>query len=82
MFGREKAAEVILDADLKREILVERVIAIITSSALLQSMAEAATTFAKPDATQDIAAEVVKMAQATKTKQAKVAKDISEGIRR
>ena len=79
MFGRQKAAEVILDADLKQEILVNRVISIFTSPALLESMAKAAAIFAKPDATQDIAAEVVKMAQG---KQVKVVQSIAEGIKR
>jgi UDP-N-acetylglucosamine:LPS N-acetylglucosamine transferase len=51
--------------------LVERVKAIIGSQARLQSMAEAALTFAKPDATQEIAAEVVNVAQMAKTKRHK-----------
>ena len=63
MFGRKAAAEVIRDADMEPEKLVERVQAIIESQAHLQSMAEAALTFAKPEATREIAAEVVKMAQ-------------------
>jgi UDP-N-acetylglucosamine--N-acetylmuramyl-(pentapeptide) pyrophosphoryl-undecaprenol N-acetylglucosamine transferase len=74
MFGRKQAAQVIRDADLKREILVERVKNIITSSTLLKSMAEAASTFAQPDATQKIVAEVLhlanrKIAQSHKHKQ-------------
>src|SRR5205085_11567478 len=62
IFGRKQAAEVIRDADLKREILVERVKSTITSSTLLQSMAEAIGTFAEPDATQKIVAEVLHLA--------------------
>ncbi len=41
--------------------LVERVKSIIASSALLQTMAEATHTFAEPDATQKIVAEVLKL---------------------
>jgi UDP-N-acetylglucosamine--N-acetylmuramyl-(pentapeptide) pyrophosphoryl-undecaprenol N-acetylglucosamine transferase len=62
MFGRKQAAEVIRDADLKREVLVERVKSIITSSTLLQSMAEATATFAEPEATQKIVAEILHLA--------------------
>jgi UDP-N-acetylglucosamine--N-acetylmuramyl-(pentapeptide) pyrophosphoryl-undecaprenol N-acetylglucosamine transferase len=61
MFGRKQAAEVIRDADLKPAMLVERVKNIIASSALLQTMAEATRTFAEPDATQKIIAEVLKL---------------------
>ncbi len=61
MFGRKQAAEVIRDADLKPAMLVERVKSIIASSALLQTMAEATHTFAEPDATQKIVAEVLKL---------------------
>ncbi len=75
MFSRQKAAEVIRDADLKRETLIERVTATMASDTRLQAMAEASATFAKPEATQAIVATVVKMAQA---KQAKFAK--SEGV--
>ncbi len=68
MFGRKDAAEVIRDADMKPEILVERVISIIASPARLESMATAALTFAKPAATQEIAAEIVKIAQKSRAK--------------
>ncbi len=74
MFSRQKAAEVIRDADLKREILLDRVISTITSNARLHSMSEATAVFAQPEATQAIAATVVKMAQA---KQAKLTKPAS-----
>jgi UDP-N-acetylglucosamine--N-acetylmuramyl-(pentapeptide) pyrophosphoryl-undecaprenol N-acetylglucosamine transferase len=77
MFSRQNAAEVIRDEDLKREILLDRVISTIASNARLQSMAEATATFAKPEATQAIVATVVKMAQA---KQAKLSKPASEGL--
>ncbi len=64
MFGRKDAAIVIRDADLEPEILVERVLTILASSELLQSLAEAARSFAAPEATQNIAAEIVKIAKA------------------
>ncbi len=63
MFGRKKAAEVIKDSDLKPQVLVERVKFILSSSTLLETMASAARSFAKPQATQDIAAEIVKIAK-------------------
>jgi UDP-N-acetylglucosamine:LPS N-acetylglucosamine transferase len=62
MFGRKNAAQIIRDADLKPELLLERVKSIVTSTALLQSMAEATRTFAKLDATQAIVAEILNMA--------------------
>ena len=71
MFGRKAAAEVIKDGEMEPGKLVERVEAIIGSQARLQSMAEAALTFAKPDAAQEIAAEVVNIAQMAKTKRHK-----------
>ena len=77
MFEREKAAVVIRDADLKREILLDRVITIIASNTRIQAMSQAASTFARPEATQAIASEVVKMAQAKKTK---VSREASEGV--
>ncbi|GAC1344125.1 MAG: undecaprenyldiphospho-muramoylpentapeptide beta-N-acetylglucosaminyltransferase [Ktedonobacteraceae bacterium] len=76
MFGRKAAAEVIRDADLKPEVLVERVKSILASNTLLTSMAEAAQSFAKPDATQEIAAEVIKIAS---KKLAKTQKHTHEG---
>lgn len=71
MFGRKAAAEVIKDAEMEPGKLVEWVEAIIGSQVRLKSMAEAALTFAKPDAAQEIAAEVVKIAQMAKTKRHK-----------
>jgi len=68
MFGRSGAAQVIKDTDLKRELLVDRVKSIFTSNILLQSMAEAVRTFARPDATQDIVAEVMRIASAKSAK--------------
>ncbi len=69
MFGRRAAARVIRDADLGPEILVKHVITILSSKALLASMSEAARAFAKPDATQAIAAEVARMARQRSVKQ-------------
>ncbi len=63
MFGRKQAAEVIKDSDLKPVLLVERVKYIITSNTLLESMTNATRTFARPQATQEIAAEIVKIAK-------------------
>lgn len=63
MFARKQAAEVIRNADLKPQLLVERVLAILSSDALLESMANAARSFAKPEATQEIAAELIKIAK-------------------
>lgn len=62
MFDRKQAASVLHDAELKPEVLVERVISTIASNALLVSMSHAARSFAMPEATQAIAAEVVKIA--------------------
>src|SRR2546425_1200528 len=50
MFGRKQAALVILNDDLKPEILVERVKSILTSSTLLEAMSQAVSEFAKPEA--------------------------------
>lgn len=63
MFERKAAASVIADNDLKPEILVERVLSIITSKAQIAAMAQAASTFAKPDATQDITEELIRIAK-------------------
>ena len=62
MLGRKEAAYVIKDIDLKREIIVERIKNSISSTQELAAMAEAALTFAMPDATSAIAAEVAKIA--------------------
>ncbi len=63
MFGRKQAALVILNDDLKPEILVERVKSILTSSTLLEAMSQAVSEFAKPEATQDITKEIIKIAK-------------------
>ncbi len=62
MFRKKQAAQVIRNDNLKPEILVERVMSIISSTALIQTMTDAALVLAKPQATQDIAAEVMKIA--------------------
>ncbi len=61
MFGRQQAAQVIRDDDLKPEMLVTRVMSIILSNTLLASMAHAAGDIAKPDATRAIAAQIVSL---------------------
>jgi UDP-N-acetylglucosamine--N-acetylmuramyl-(pentapeptide) pyrophosphoryl-undecaprenol N-acetylglucosamine transferase len=63
MFGRMRAAEVIKDSNLKPQLLVERIKYAIASDTLIESMANAARSFAKPQATQEIAAEIVKLAK-------------------
>lgn len=63
MFKRKAAAEVIKDSDLKPQVLVEQVKRSLSSSTLLGAMAKAARSLAKPQATQEIAAEIVKIAR-------------------
>ena len=63
MFRRKAAAEVIKDSDLNRQELVERVRFILSSSTQVEAMAQAARSFAKPQATQEIAAEIVKISR-------------------
>src|SRR6266700_1189108 len=77
MFGRKQAAEVIRDADLKPGMLVERVKSIIASSTLLQTMTEVTRSFAEPDATQKIVAEVLNL---TKRKTTKSHEHKQEGV--
>jgi UDP-N-acetylglucosamine--N-acetylmuramyl-(pentapeptide) pyrophosphoryl-undecaprenol N-acetylglucosamine transferase len=63
MFERKQAALVIHDIALKPELLVNRILSMFASQASLQAMAEAARSFAVPDATQRIADEVIKIAK-------------------
>ena len=63
MFERKAAAEVIKDHDLKPRELVERVKYVLSSSTRLEAMAKASSSFAKPQATQEITAELVKIAR-------------------
>lgn len=60
-FGRTQAAKVIYNADLKPELLIERVKHITTSPACLLSMANAVRSFAKPMASLDIVETIVKL---------------------
>lgn len=63
IFGRKEAAVVIKNADLTPEILVERAQSLLSSPSQLAAMALAASSFAKPRATQDIAREIVSIAK-------------------
>jgi len=63
MFERKGAASVISNDNLKPEILVERVLSLIASNAQITAMARSANTFARPDATQDITQELVRIAK-------------------
>jgi UDP-N-acetylglucosamine--N-acetylmuramyl-(pentapeptide) pyrophosphoryl-undecaprenol N-acetylglucosamine transferase len=61
-FAKKQAAEVIRNADLEPEVLVEHVRYLITSPTSLLSMAKAVRSFAKPTATEDIVKTIVKLA--------------------
>jgi UDP-N-acetylglucosamine--N-acetylmuramyl-(pentapeptide) pyrophosphoryl-undecaprenol N-acetylglucosamine transferase len=63
MFEQHQAATLLLDSDLKPEILVERITSIINSAERLQTMAAAAGQLAKLQATQEIVDTIVKMAK-------------------
>jgi len=63
MFERRAAAEVIKDQDLRPEELVKRLKQVLSSSSRLEAMAEASRSFAKPQATQEITEELVKIAR-------------------
>jgi UDP-N-acetylglucosamine--N-acetylmuramyl-(pentapeptide) pyrophosphoryl-undecaprenol N-acetylglucosamine transferase len=63
MFERKRAGVVIKDADLEPKILAERVNYIMTSPELLAFMMEASRSLAKPQATQEIVDELVKLAR-------------------
>jgi UDP-N-acetylglucosamine--N-acetylmuramyl-(pentapeptide) pyrophosphoryl-undecaprenol N-acetylglucosamine transferase len=62
-FASGQATEVIRNADLKPELLVERVKHITTSPACLLAMANAVRSFAKPTATGDIVKTIVSIAK-------------------
>jgi len=66
MFGRKQAAIVIKNDDLTPEVLVERAQAMLASRERLDEMARAASSFAKPQAAQDIATELASIAKAGK----------------
>jgi len=61
MFASNNAADVILDNDLKPELLIERVTHILSSKNSLETMSEAIQKLAKIDATQKIADTIVHM---------------------
>ncbi len=65
MLARNQGGEVILDMNLSPEILVNRVLSIITSPASLLSMSESARKLARPDATREIVQTIVSMARTT-----------------
>ncbi len=59
MFQREQASEVILNDLLKPELIIERITYILSQSGCLKAMSSAASTLAKPDATQEIVEAIV-----------------------
>ncbi len=63
MFERRRAGLVIKDADLESKLLVERVHYIMTSPELLAGMMEASRSLARPEATQEIVNELLKIAR-------------------
>jgi UDP-N-acetylglucosamine--N-acetylmuramyl-(pentapeptide) pyrophosphoryl-undecaprenol N-acetylglucosamine transferase len=63
MFEQHQAATMLLDSDLKPEILVERIKSVIDAPERLQTMAEATGQLAKLQATQEIVETIVKMAK-------------------
>ncbi len=64
MFGRKQAAIVVKNDDLTPEVLVERAQAMLASRERLDEMARAASSFAKPQAAQDISTELASIAKA------------------
>jgi len=68
MFGKRQAAQVIRDDDLTPEILLNRVITVLSSRSLLESMAQAAGVLAKPEATREIALYIMTLAGAAAQK--------------
>ncbi len=71
MFERKQAAALMINDNLKPELLVERVMSIITSSAVQQQMKEALALLSKADATQQIVETVVRMAHVPARKTSK-----------
>ena len=68
MFERAQAAEVILNDLLKPEVMIERIKFILSTPACLATMASAARTLAKPNATQEIVETIVTLAKNTVVK--------------
>ena len=63
MFARQQAAKVLKDGELTRPNLAKSIRSMLSSDEALRRMAEATLQLAKPHATEDIAAEVVRIAQ-------------------
>ncbi|HET8910273.1 MAG TPA: glycosyltransferase, partial [Ktedonobacteraceae bacterium] len=63
MFARKQAAKVLKDGELTRPNLAKSIRSMLSSDEALRRMAEATLQLAKPHATEDIAAEVVRIAQ-------------------
>ncbi len=68
MFQREQAAEVILNNLLKPELMIERITYILSQQGCLQTMSKAASTLAKPYATQEIVETLVTLTKRTVAK--------------
>ncbi len=68
MFQREQAAEVILNNLLKPELMIERITYILSQQGCLQAMSKAASTLAKPNATQEIVETLVTLTKRTVAK--------------
>src|SRR5579863_992590 len=68
MFGRKQAAMVISNDDLRADVLEERVQVLLSSPEQLAALAQAASAFAKPEATLEISRELVKIAKKQKGK--------------
>jgi len=66
MFARKQAAEVIRNDDLQPQVLVERVVSVMSSKILQETMANAALALARPQAAQEIAAAVIQIAKERK----------------
>ncbi len=63
MFGRQGAADVMRNSDMKPQLLIERVRYIISTPASLNAMTAAVSSFAKPEATREIGELVVNVAK-------------------
>lgn len=68
MFQREQASEVILNDLLKPELMIERIIYILSTPACLKALSNAAGKLAKPNATQEIVETIVTLAKKTVAK--------------
>jgi UDP-N-acetylglucosamine--N-acetylmuramyl-(pentapeptide) pyrophosphoryl-undecaprenol N-acetylglucosamine transferase len=64
-FARAEAADVVRNDDLTADVLQERVQVLLQTSGQLEHMAQALRSFARPEATQDIAAAVATLARGT-----------------